>query len=119
MLAALEDDVNTPEAIADLFGLVKEVNKATETARKRALAEQLRAGAWLLGLLTQDPASWFGTGAASGSGDDAEIDSLVKQRDALKRQRNFKEADRIRDQLTARGIVIEDTPQGARWRRGR
>jgi cysteinyl-tRNA synthetase len=120
MLAALEDDVNTPEAVAELFGLVREVNKTTDPAAKRTLAEELRAGAWLLGLLTQDPAAWFGTGAASGTGDDAEIDSLVKQRDALKRERNFKEADRIREQLTARGIVIEDTPQGgARWRRRR
>ena len=119
LLAALEDDLNTPEAFAALFGLVREVNKATAPTEKRALAEQLRSGAWLLGVLTADPKGWFGSGAASGGGDDAEIDSLVKQRDAFKRERNFEEADRIRDQLAARGIVIEDTPQGARWRRGR
>ena len=119
VLAALEDDLNTPEALAALFGLVRDTNKATDPAEKSALAEQLRAGAWLLGLLAQDPGAWFGKGKVSGNGDEAEIDRLVKQRDALKRQRNFKEADRIRDQLAARGIVIEDTPQGARWRRGR
>jgi cysteinyl-tRNA synthetase len=118
MLAALEDDLNTPEAIAELFGLVRATNRATDAAEKRALAESLRAGAWLLGLLTQEPQAWFGAGAASQS-DDAEVDSLVKQRDAFKRQRNFKEADRIRDGLLAQGIVIEDTPQGPRWRRGR
>jgi cysteinyl-tRNA synthetase len=117
VLAALEDDINTPEAIAELFGVVRATNRATEPLEKRALAESLRAGAWLLGLLTQDPEAWFaGKGAG---GDDAEIDSLVKQRDAFKRQRNFKEADLIRDRLSAQGIVIEDTPQGARWRRGR
>jgi cysteinyl-tRNA synthetase len=118
VLAALEDDINTPEAIAELFNVVRATNRATEPLEKRALAESLRAGAWLLGLLTQDPAAWFGTGSGP-KGDDAEIDSLVKQRDAFKRQRNFKEADLIRDRLAAQGIVIEDTPQGARWRRGR
>ena len=79
----------------------------------RALAEQLRAGAWLLGLLTQDPQTW----GRSAAGDDAEIDRLVKQRDALRRERNFAEADRIRRELTERGIVIEDAAGGARWRR--
>ena len=90
----------------------------TGSEERPALAESLRAGAWLLGLLTQDPSAWFGAGAGS-QGDDAEIDSLVKQRDAFKRQRNFKEADLIRDRLAAQGIVIEDAPQGARWSRGR
>jgi cysteinyl-tRNA synthetase len=118
VLAALEDDLNTPEALAAMFGLVREVNKTTEPAEKRALAESLRAGGWLLGVLTQDPAVWFGAGGGGGLSD-AEIDSLLKQRDAFKRQRNFKEADLIRDRLAAQGIVIEDTPQGARWRRGR
>jgi cysteinyl-tRNA synthetase len=118
MLAALEDDLNTPEAVAELFAVVRATNKATDAPEKRALAESLRAGAWLLGLLTQEPQAWFGAGAPAGS-DDAEVDSLVKQRDALKRQRNYEEADRIRDRLAAQGIVIEDTPQGARWRRGR
>jgi cysteinyl-tRNA synthetase len=118
MLAALEDVLNTPEAIAELFGIVRATNRATDSAEKRALAESLRAGAWLLGLLTQEPQAWFGAGASAGN-DDAEVDSLVKQRDALKQQRNYKEADRIRDRLAAQGIVIEDTPQGARWRRGR
>jgi cysteinyl-tRNA synthetase len=118
VLAALEDDINTPEAIAELFGVVRATNRATDTTEKRALAESLRAGAWLLGLLTHEPQTWFAAGAAAGA-DDAEIDSLVKQRDALRRERNFAEADRIRRLLTERGIVIEDAPQGARWRRSR
>jgi cysteinyl-tRNA synthetase len=118
VLAALEDDLNTPEAVAELFGVVRATNRATELLEKRALAESMRAGAWLLGLLTEEPQAWFGAGANAGI-DDAEVDRLLKQRDAFKRQRNFKEADRIRDGLLAQGIVIEDTPQGARWRRGR
>jgi cysteinyl-tRNA synthetase len=117
MLAALEDDLNTPEAIAELFGVVRATNKAVDPAEKRALAESLRAGAWLLGLLTQEPQTWFGAGEATG--EDAEIDSLVKQRDAFRKDRNFAEADRIRRELTERGIVIEDAAGGARWRRTR
>src|SRR5688572_17740440 len=118
MLAALEDDLNTPEAVAELFGVVRATNRATDPAEKRALAESLRAGAWLLGLLTQEPETWFAAGASAGN-DDADIDSLVKQRDALRREKNFAEADRIRRQLTERGIVIEDAAGGARWRRSR
>jgi len=114
LLAALEDEINTPEAIAELFNVVRATNRATEPLEKRALAESLRAGAWLLGLLTQDPARWF---AAVGGSDDAEVDSLVKQRDAFRKERNFAEADRIRRELTERGIVIEDAAGGARWRR--
>ena len=118
VLAALEDDLNTPEAVAELFALVRAANRATDAAEKRALAESLRSGAWLLGLLTQEPQTWFGAGGAAG-GDDAEIDTLVKQRDAFRRERNFAEADRIRRVLTERGIVIEDAAGGARWRRSR
>jgi cysteinyl-tRNA synthetase len=113
VVAALEDDLNTPEAVAELFGIVRAANRAADAAAKRALAESLRAGASLLGLLAQDPATWF----APGGSDDAEIDSLVKQRDACRRQRNFAEADRIRRELTERGILIEDAAGGARWRR--
>jgi len=118
VVAALEDDVNTPEAIAELFGVARATNRATDAAEKRTLAESLRAGAWLLGLLTQSPQAWFAGGVLSGN-DDAEIDRLVKQRDALRRERNFAEADRIRRELTERGIVIEDAAGGARWRRSR
>ena len=132
-LAALEDDLNTPEAVAELFGVVRAANRSTDAAEKRALAESLRAGAWLLGVLTHDPAEWFtrsAVGKASSkvafegrsgaeAADNVEIDSLVKQRDALRREKNFAEADRIRRELTERGIVIEDAAGGARWRRSR
>jgi cysteinyl-tRNA synthetase len=129
VLAALEDDLNTPEANAELFGLVRAANRATDAGEKRALAESLRAGGWLLGVLAADPDAWLGYMRASGTrsgadltagpGADAEIDSLVRQRDALRRERNFAEADRIRRELTERGIVIEDAAGGARWRRAR
>ncbi len=118
MLAALEDDLNTPEAFAELFATVRAANRSTDPLEKRALAESLRAGAWLLGLLTEEPQTWFAPGGSAGQ-DDAEIDRLVKQRDALRREKNFAEADRIRRELTERGIVIEDAAGSARWRRSR
>ncbi len=132
VLAALEDDLNTPEAVAALFGLVRAANRATDAAEKRFLGESLRAGGWLLGVLRSDPEAWFkgvaavpagvSTRAEVGdltAGEDAEIDSLVARRDALRRERNFTEADRIRQELADRGIVIEDVAGGARWRRTR
>jgi cysteinyl-tRNA synthetase len=120
VVAALDDDLNTPVALAELFGIARAANRSTDVAERRALAESLRAGAWLLGLLHADPAAWFEAGKSAG-GDDyaAEIDSLVAQRDALRRERKFAEADRIRAELTARGVVIEDMAGGARWRRAR
>jgi len=119
VLAALEDDLNTPLALAELFGVVRAANATTADPReRRRLAESLRAGGWLLGLLGEDPAAWFVKSGAGGDDvDAAEIDSLLAQRDALRKARNFREADRIRDGLAARGIVIEDVAGGARWRR--
>jgi cysteinyl-tRNA synthetase len=121
VLAALEDDLNTPLALAELFGIARAANRATDAAERRTLALDLRAGAALLGLLQQDPAEWFAGGARdeTGGSEAAEIDALVTRRDALRRERNFAEADRIRDSLAARGIVIEDVAGGARWRRER
>ncbi|HEX5048467.1 MAG TPA: cysteine--tRNA ligase [Gammaproteobacteria bacterium] len=119
VVAALEDDLNTPQALAELFGVVRAANAAADPAERRKLAESLRAGGRLLGLLGADPARWFEHPGAAG-GDDldpAEIDSLLEQRDAFRKARNFREADRIRDGLAARGIVIEDVAGGARWRR--
>jgi len=119
VLAALEDDLNTPLAIAELFTLVRAANRSTDPAERRALAEAVRAGGWLLGIATSDPAAWFAAGKAAGGSEEAEIDSLVARRDALRKERNFAEADRIRQQLVERGIVIEDVAGGARWRRTR
>jgi cysteinyl-tRNA synthetase len=121
VVAALEDDLNTPQALAELFGVVRAANAAADPGERKKLAESLRAGGWLLGLLGEDPAAWFEkSGAAAGDDvDAAEIDSLLKQRDAFRKARNFREADRIRDGLAARGIVIEDVAGGARWRRAK
>ncbi|HEX6996520.1 MAG TPA: cysteine--tRNA ligase [Gammaproteobacteria bacterium] len=115
VVAALEDDLNLPKAIAELFELVRAANREEHPDRKRSLAERLRAGGWLLGLLAQDPAQWFA--GAAGAADEAEIEALVREREAHRKARRFAQADRIRDELLRRGILLEDVPGGTRWRR--
>jgi cysteinyl-tRNA synthetase len=120
VLAALEDDLNTSLALTELLALAREVNRSTDALKRRALAESLRAGAALLGVLGADPAAWFAaadTGAVDSEA--AEIDALVAQRDVFRRDRNFAAADEIRQQLTDRGIAVEDVAGSGRWRRTR
>jgi cysteinyl-tRNA synthetase len=118
VLAALEDDLNTPLVLSELLALARALNTSKDAEERRRLARGLRAGGALLGLLQADPHEWFvGARGAAGDLDAAEIDSLLAQRDAFRRDRNYREADRIRDRLAERGIVIEDVAGGARWRR--
>jgi cysteinyl-tRNA synthetase len=122
VLAALEDDLNTPEALAALFGVARAANKAANPDERAALARGLRSGAALLGLLERDPEAWFaGTGSPETAGalEEAEIDALLARRESLRRERKFAEADAIRDRLAADGILIEDVAGGSRWRRAR
>ncbi len=112
-VAALEDDINTPRALAALFGLAKEINRLGEGTAAVELARRLRASAALLGLLDGDPAAWDATGADV---DTAAIDALLAQRTAARAAKDFAAADRIRDELTAMGVVIEDGPDGPQWR---
>lgn len=114
--AALDDDLNTPQALAELARIAGEARRAgDDEARARAKGELLGAGL-ALGLLQQDPAQWFGGGGDDG--DDARIQALVEERSAAKKARDFARADAIRDQLAAEGVLLEDTPAGVRWRRG-
>jgi cysteinyl-tRNA synthetase len=109
---AMNDDFNTPMAFAVLHDLRGEVNRT----RSPELAGLLRALGATVGLLGQDPAS-FVQGATGTADDAAEIDALIAQRNAAKQARNFAEADRIRDAIKARGIVLEDGAGGTSWRR--
>jgi len=118
VIDALEDDLNTPRALAELFELARATNRTEEPAERRALAERLRSGAALLGLLEQDPAAWFAAPRTAASGpSDEEIEALLERRAALRKERRFAEADRIRDELAAQGVSIEDVAGGTRWRR--
>lgn len=112
---ALDDDLNTPQALAELARIAAEARKAGTVADKTRLKAALLGAGQALGLLQQDPQVWFQGGAGD---DDARIQALVDERAAAKRARDFARADAIREQLAAAGIVLEDTPQGPRWKRG-
>ncbi|HEU0196586.1 MAG TPA: cysteine--tRNA ligase [Nevskiaceae bacterium] len=117
-LEALGDDLNTPAALAELFELARTLNKAEDAADKARLVAQLRDAGHLLGLLTQTPEQWFEAQGASDTAlpTEAEIATQIEARAAAKRAKNYTEADRIRDALKARGVLIEDSAQGTRWR---
>ena len=117
LLKALEDDLNTPMALAELFELARAANKATDDAERARLKAQLLDAGALLGLLQQSPEAWFGQGVDSSGPDEQEIERLIEVRAAARRARNFAEADRIRDELARRGVAIEDGAGGTRWRR--
>jgi cysteinyl-tRNA synthetase len=113
VLAALCDDLNTPEALAALAGIATEARRTGDPTRQGRLKSQLLAGGALLGLLQQAPEAWF----QAGGGEDAgAIEALVQERIAARAGRDFARADAIRDQLAAIGVAIEDGADGARWR---
>ena len=118
---AMSDDFNTPGALAALFDLVREVNRAIDDGRRgeaKSAANELKSLGALLGILQQDPGRFLGSeGAAEGAVDGAEIDQLVADRNQARADRDWQKADLIRDDLLSRGILLEDAPDGStRWR---
>ena len=116
--AALEDDLNSPLALAEVARIAAEARKASDGAERARLKAELLGAGLALGLLQQDPAQWFVGGDDQG-GDDARIQALIDERNAAKQARDFARADALRQQLADEGIVLEDTPQGVRWARKR
>jgi cysteinyl-tRNA synthetase len=123
--AAMDDDFNTPEALAVLQGLAREINSARtagEAQQAARLGAELRELGGVLGLLQLPPAEWFrksdpAAGAAHGL-PDAEVEARIAARLAARRAKNWGESDRIRDELAAAGVLLEDQPGGrSSWRR--
>jgi cysteinyl-tRNA synthetase len=119
VVEALEDDLNTPKALAELFNLAREINREADAKKRQKLAEVMRAGGWFLGLLQADPELWFIEARSSDVLDEQAINSLVSNRESARKAGNFSEADLIRDELRRKGITIEDSSKGSRWRRTR
>jgi cysteinyl-tRNA synthetase len=132
-VAALDDDFNTPVAFAELQSLARDVNNAKaagDASRAATLAAELRSLGGRLGVLLLEPDQFLrktakrraeaGAGTATSSGwTDAQIEDLLAQRAAARKTKNFAESDRIRDELVAGGILLEDQPGGRTlWRRG-
>ena len=116
-IAALDDDLNTPKALAVLFDLARTINRSESPDERRELAARLRASAGLLGLLAEDPETWLRGVEGQGSLTAEAVEDLLAQRLAARKSRDFATADRIRDELVANRIVILDGPEGTRWRR--
>jgi cysteinyl-tRNA synthetase len=110
---AMDDDFNTPEAVAVLFDLAGEANRA----RSAKAAAQLRSLGSLLGLLGRDSDEFLRSGSAQSGISEAEIQALIAERDAARAAKNYKRSDEIRSEALERGVVLEDGPRGTTWRR--
>jgi len=120
--AAMDDDFNTPEALAVLFDLTREINRlrTDDMTSAAGLGAQLRSLGAILGILQDDPEHYLrgGVKEAQGGLSDANIEAMIQARIDARSAREWAEADRIRDQLQAAGIILEDGPTGTSWRRG-
>jgi cysteinyl-tRNA synthetase len=110
--AALDDDLNTPEAMSVLFDLVSDLNRD----RSVSTAKLLKGLAGVLGLLGRDPSEFLQAGGNSELSA-AEIDGMIKERDEARANKNFDEADELRDRLLKAGVILEDSSGKTTWRR--
>jgi cysteinyl-tRNA synthetase len=116
--AAMDDDFNTPGALAVLFELARDINKLREdgSAAVAPLGAALRRMGGILGLLQNDPQAFL-RGGADGGLTDAQIEALITRRSEARKNKNWAESDRLRDELKAQGVILEDTAGQTSWRR--
>ncbi|HED40702.1 MAG TPA: cysteine--tRNA ligase [Chromatiales bacterium] len=118
--AAMDDDFNTPEALAVLFEIVTALNRARadqDAPLASQLAGNLRYLAGVIGLLQGDAEAFLKGSAGDDGLSDEQIETLIQQRIEAKQAKQWGEADRIRDELQAQGVIVEDGAGGSRWRR--
>jgi cysteinyl-tRNA synthetase len=119
--AAMDDDFNTPEALAAMQGAARELNQAKaagDPLTTAAAAATLRAMGAVLGVLQQDPDTYLKRSAGSKTMSDGDVEALLAARRQARAAKDFAASDRIREQLTSAGILLEDKPGGAtQWRR--
>ncbi|MEH3032605.1 MAG: cysteine--tRNA ligase [Aeromicrobium erythreum] len=117
--AAMDDDLSVPAALAELQAVIATGNKLLAAGDSAELRDALGSVRAMLDVLGVDPLAPHWSGATSGGGTQAALDSLVRalldQRQQARADRDFATADRVRDQLSAAGVEVEDTPQGPRW----
>ncbi|KAA1193872.1 cysteine--tRNA ligase [Pseudohalioglobus sediminis] len=114
---ALNDDLNTPVAIAEIHALAHQLHKA-DAAEKPALKARILAAGNLLGILGQDPEAWLqGTSSEDAISAD-QIEAQIAARQEAKAAKDFARADEIRDALAAQGVILEDSREGTKWKRG-
>ena len=112
MIEALDDDFNTANGVAAIFELCSDINLAL---RDNNLSKEFLVAA---NELYTELLTLFGfEKKVEEAGDEAEIEAMIAERTAAKKAKNYAEADRIRDELKAKGIILEDTPQGVKWKR--
>jgi cysteinyl-tRNA synthetase len=116
--AAMDDDFNTPEVLAVLFELAREINRLRDNDEKQAqfYAEYLQYLASTLGILQQDPEQFLKLGLSQENRDSEKIQRFIAARNEARASKNWQEADRIRDELLSLGVILEDTSKGTEWR---
>ena len=113
---ALEDDLNTPVAIAEIHGLAKQLHKAS-AGEKPVLKARILAAGNLLGILEQDPQAWLQGGVSDDVISAGDVEVLIAARQEAKLARDYARADEIRQELLDQGVVLEDSREGTQWRR--
>ena len=115
IIDALCDDLNTPEALGQLNILINSIQDADE-AQKKEIMPTIYSSARMLGILQHDPDSWLGYSKVDNGKDTEKIEQMIEERNNCRNNKNFEQADKIRDELKSMGIDIEDTPDGTIWR---